>query len=137
MRDFSDHGHFYFLFQFVRYWVCFCFHCPLANQHVKKVVPRIAFKIVISCHNKQIDKIWKNPKKAQNAGLLLFTAALLGWALFGAFLIMDDAKDSNHLIESLLENMDCQSLKDVIKNNDLQYYKYQNLVQKYMLTECL
>jgi len=50
---------------------------------------------------------------------------------------MDDAKDSSHLIESLLENMDCQSLKDVIKNNDLQYYKYQNLVQKYMLTECL
>jgi len=49
-------------------------------------VERIVDKTLESHENKQIDKIWKNPKKAQNAGLLLFTAALLGWALFSALL---------------------------------------------------
>ncbi len=94
-------------------------------------------KTLKSHENRQIDNIWKNPRKAQSMGLLLFTAALLGWALFGANLALEDAKDSSPLIESLLENMDCQSLKEIMTDDELQYYKYQNLVQKHMLAECL
>ena len=100
-------------------------------------VAKIVEKTIKSSEDMKIPKCLRNPTTAYAVVMLLFLAALTGWMAFGLAYIENDVKNDDSLTESLIEKLDCQSLKEILKENDLKYYQHRNLVENHLLAECL
>jgi len=99
-------------------------------------VEQIIEKTLDANQNRKFHKIWKDPKKAQFITVISIYVTILSVMVLGFNITMNDVLDQTPLVESLLEEMDCESLKDVMKTPDLEYSQ-ESLVQKYLLAECL
>ena len=81
-----------------------------------------------------VHKFFHNPNNAE--GLCLILGVLVFGACMFAVLNITDSSDDTVLVDSLLDNMNCENLKDVYKDSDLSWSQ-SNQVKKYMLVECL
>ena len=102
------------------------------ESEIEKIVERT----LESSRDKRIHKIWKNPENARSVALLCFMVAFM--AIMGTvmFAVTNGILVDPLLVNSLLEEMNCDSLKEISKMPDLSIIQ-ENLIQKYLLAECL
>ena len=103
--------------------------CIMDNSEIEKVVEK-----TLDIRKKRlVHKFFHDPSNAESLCFILGMITLL--ACVGLALSWDTSDDSA-LVDSLLGNMNCDSLKDVYKNSDLSWSQATQ-VKNHMLVECL
>ena len=99
------------------------------DSEIEKVIE----KTLDTRRKNQVNKFFHNPNNAEGLCLIFFAIALGACLLLA--LELSDSDDST-LVDSLLGNLNCDSLKDMYKNSNLSWSQA-NQIKNHMLVQCL